>query len=722
MATPSWEHLLWAYVSNTLTDDENRALQAILQDNPARRAEIAEWHRLRAIVREDVSARVRELPQLPPTFFDKLDAVGTLPGDPFQAIQTQEMPRGRRQLPPLRQPPRTPRRPVTLVAAVAAMLIFAALVIVLNQGRQEAPDFAQSIPGTPTPKVPSATPDTIGPLIVAFDADPFACGDETCVQVNWQTRDVQSVRIESGTVRAGVFEAGTWFVQTGLPPQGTTSFEPAIDNDAVRLCVEQPEPLTGPVCSVATPLIDAVDTPNAQAQPQIITFTGQAYDCGGGSICADFEWQTRGAESVRVRSGYSITGVFYVGGTYDRSGLPANGTVSFVLDERNMVAELCAVSADQSKTPVCEVVLPDGAIGNVGSGTTLTPIPSITPSATNTPDSPGGIVYPTTPTYTPQSPPDPALSITPSLNEPIVPAPARISSEARLPNDDVGQKALWSNDNRLIVQGMDGVWIYDGANVNLQPRLLPAPQNGFVDTVVSPDNRYIATQDWDRLLTLWDAASGEVLGTHNDPQLWDDMQFTADSRQVISRLEVGMVSLGVDNPGNLTSSSLPFLQYDHYHFASPDGQTLVEVGAINGAVRMLDFATGETRLSFTTEPSLARAVAFNHDGSVLAIGQDDGRLRLFDTTTGDLLNVMPHNGRVSSVIFNDDSSLMAYVVDTRPSFAVWVWNRETDEVYVTMTYDLDIGPVAFNPTGDQLAVVTPDSKVFIIDLTGLQPQ
>src|SRR5439155_22630721 len=64
------------------------------------------------------------------------------------------------------------------------------------------------------------------------------------------------------------------------------------------------------------------------------------------------------------------------------------------------------------------------------------------------------------------------------------------------------------------------------------------------------------------------------------------------------------------------------------------------------------------RLLLPAGPATGEEAAFNPDGSLVAVAGADGKARLVSTRSGRLLAVLPHGGRVTSVVFNRDGRLL----------------------------------------------------------------
>jgi hypothetical protein len=86
---------------------------------------------------------------------------------------------------------------------------------------------------------------------------------------------------------------------------------------------------------------------------------------------------------------------------------------------------------------------------------------------------------------------------------------------------------------------------------------------------------------------------------------------------------------------------------------SPDGRTVLTVGAFTKAARLWDTATGK-ELHTLRHRGTVDAVAFSRDGGILLTGSRDNTARLWDTATGKELHALRHESWVHTVAFSPD--------------------------------------------------------------------
>jgi len=162
---------------------------------------------------------------------------------------------------------------------------------------------------------------------------------------------------------------------------------------------------------------------------------------------------------------------------------------------------------------------------------------------------------------------------------------------------------------------------------------------------------------------------------------------------------------------------------------SPDGALLAAAGR-DGWVRLWDTRTGEMRQVLKERHPHVESVVFSPDGKRLATGGQDLKIRLWDVLTGALLHTMHDpNGHVTSLAFTPDSKLLANgnngTGTDQPRDVVRLWDVETGEltrVLPTEGIDVIAAPfVSTSPNGRALAAACGNGSVRAWDLRSGRP-
>ncbi len=142
---------------------------------------------------------------------------------------------------------------------------------------------------------------------------------------------------------------------------------------------------------------------------------------------------------------------------------------------------------------------------------------------------------------------------------------------------------------------------------------------------------------------------------------------------------------------------------------SPDGK-LLAIGDTDAVVRLWEASTGREILTCKGHTNVVESVAFSPDGEILASGSYDQIIKLWDVKTGECLKVLQgHTGSVMSITFNPDGNILA-----SGSFdgTVRLWDIRTGECGKILQDDTKVGfSVAFHPAGEMLATGTGDKAV-----------
>lgn len=145
---------------------------------------------------------------------------------------------------------------------------------------------------------------------------------------------------------------------------------------------------------------------------------------------------------------------------------------------------------------------------------------------------------------------------------------------------------------------------------------------------------------------------------------------------------------------------------------APGGKILAAAG-YDGAVRVWDTTTGNLLHTLTGHGDSAHAVAFSPDGSLLATAGEDGRVRLWDAATGKSLRDLDgHRGRVWGVCFSPDGSELASAGGDQ---TVRVWNPTTGtETRRFGGLRGGVYALEYHPGGQAFAVAA-DNTVLLLD-------
>ena len=146
---------------------------------------------------------------------------------------------------------------------------------------------------------------------------------------------------------------------------------------------------------------------------------------------------------------------------------------------------------------------------------------------------------------------------------------------------------------------------------------------------------------------------------------------------------------------------------------SPDGSVFVTEGPEEtGLVDVRDAETGESVLSFPGHEIDLNEVAFAADSAAFATTGDDGRLRIWDTETGDeLADLGGGEGRVGGLSFSPDGLLVTAHWGDEAITRVFEWR--SGELLTEVTLLAGLG-TDFSADGAHLAVASQDG-VLVLD-------
>lgn len=282
----------------------------------------------------------------------------------------------------------------------------------------------------------------------------------------------------------------------------------------------------------------------------------------------------------------------------------------------------------------------------------------------------------------------------------------------------------FSPDGTQLAVGNDiGIWLYDvktGKEIALFP--------GICESLAfSPDSRFLANGGfgklWSQELHLWEITTRRKISSTSESQSATALRFSEDSQVLvsvdswgatISRLDIETGERDVTNlegqPDSLGHIS------EVYTFTHDK----VAGGKRDGKIRLWDTTTGKKLTTLSghavenQDPSLdthVLALAFSPDGTRLASGSTDTMVRLWDTATPNdaLVTLREHTGWVNVLTFSPDGKLLASGGTDK---AVRLWDVATGGLLTTLTGHLSgIAALTFSPDGSTLASGSTDGTI-----------
>lgn len=151
---------------------------------------------------------------------------------------------------------------------------------------------------------------------------------------------------------------------------------------------------------------------------------------------------------------------------------------------------------------------------------------------------------------------------------------------------------------------------------------------------------------------------------------------------------------------------------------SPDSNLLAVAGSIGLWLYNPDDLQAEPRLLQNNDAAgWVRSVAFSPDGSSIAIGDNDGIVRVRDVESGEELAVMQgHSGGISSIAFSPDGLRLVTASDYIYDLSVRIWNVATGELQAMQeSYIWPMQSATFAPDGTTVIYTTADGTIHLWD-------
>jgi WD40 repeat protein len=235
----------------------------------------------------------------------------------------------------------------------------------------------------------------------------------------------------------------------------------------------------------------------------------------------------------------------------------------------------------------------------------------------------------------------------------------------------------------------------------------------------SPDSKLIASGGEDCVVYVWDAATGrKAAALKGHLQSVHEITFSQDGTLIASADR----NLGNNKDVSVRVWSLSekkeTAQFDEHPTGSnglsisPDARLLASASKVG--VSVWDLTTRQSRLSLKSEGSGAASVSFSPDNRLIAAGFEDGKIRLYESASGNPEAVLDTEWSAGpEVCFSADGQFVAAFAGAR----LQVWDvkakRRVRSIKGTPSCILTVG---FSPGGESISAVHDDHTLEIWDL------
>ena len=276
-----------------------------------------------------------------------------------------------------------------------------------------------------------------------------------------------------------------------------------------------------------------------------------------------------------------------------------------------------------------------------------------------------------------------------------------------------------------------GIWLYDTETYQ-ETALLARKNRGVEGLVFSPDGATLASAERFGSITLWDVKARKPKKTGlYDSSIYRNIVFNLDGK-MCAHAKLNEIYLY-----NAVTGETKHILKEHSDSItsiafSPDGQTLAS-GSEDKTIYLWDVDTGKHKQTLVGHPDEVTRVSFSPDGNTLISISKDKTIYLWDISTGELKKTLADKGLITDqldkpetverVFFSQDDNILATI---RFNNTIRLWDTTTGTLIQTFSsqdtdkqekdYSRNIESVLFSPDNRTVVGLADYGKIRIWDV------
>jgi WD40 repeat protein len=189
---------------------------------------------------------------------------------------------------------------------------------------------------------------------------------------------------------------------------------------------------------------------------------------------------------------------------------------------------------------------------------------------------------------------------------------------------------------------------------------------GFIDNIWNPNpnyNQVASISSATRDVTLWNPVDGQVRATF-DADFPRAIAWNPDGSQLATGGASGDVRIWNAATGQLIMTLLGQTHSVSAIAWSPDGNQIASVEVVNNSIQLWDTATGAPLLILQGHTDRINRVIWSPETTQLASASYDGAIRIWDTETGEVIEIIDVGDRLFAMDWRPDGCRLAYATES----------------------------------------------------------